>query len=377
MLPVGGKPVVQHVVEELADAGIERVVFVTGRGKESIQDHFDHDPVHAHARAARRRRADRPARLRAHGRDVRLHAPAGPARARRRRALRRGVHRRRPVRRRARRRDHRHPRAQRNRQAAGRGAGGTRRRLRDRRPRGPARASPGGRDGQLEARRRLAFRDVENLTGSLGTCPRRTLRPRPQIVVGARHRPALSRRSSSPTHGSASGVACSTLRRIARRLHDGTYKAPPGSAVSAPGYGPAFPLRDGGRVWSCRLQNRGLSGPSYAVRCTRGASSLSWRTGETARKPIAGSRCGLDLVDSGAATRVYLTPISRRSGISCAAARQVVRGAFGRLGQSRVFCDGTDRYAGWVIRHVGPTTSLHARFTKGKRRFEVQSQGSC
>jgi UTP--glucose-1-phosphate uridylyltransferase len=45
MLPVGGKPVVQHVVEELADAGIERVVFVTGRGKGSIQDHFDHDPV--------------------------------------------------------------------------------------------------------------------------------------------------------------------------------------------------------------------------------------------------------------------------------------------------------------------------------------------
>ena len=45
MLPVGGKPVVQHVVEELADAGIERVVFVTGRGKGSIEDHFDHDPV--------------------------------------------------------------------------------------------------------------------------------------------------------------------------------------------------------------------------------------------------------------------------------------------------------------------------------------------
>ena len=44
MLPVGGKPVVQHVVEELAAAGIERVVFVTGRGKGAIQDHFDRDP---------------------------------------------------------------------------------------------------------------------------------------------------------------------------------------------------------------------------------------------------------------------------------------------------------------------------------------------
>lgn len=43
MLPVGGKPVVQHVVEELAVAGVERVVFVTGRGKGAIEDHFDRD----------------------------------------------------------------------------------------------------------------------------------------------------------------------------------------------------------------------------------------------------------------------------------------------------------------------------------------------
>jgi len=43
MLPVGGKPVVQHVVEELAGAEIERVVFVTGRGKGAIEDHFDCD----------------------------------------------------------------------------------------------------------------------------------------------------------------------------------------------------------------------------------------------------------------------------------------------------------------------------------------------
>jgi UTP--glucose-1-phosphate uridylyltransferase len=43
MLPVGGKPVVQHVVEELAGAGVQRVLFVTGRGKHSIEDHFDAD----------------------------------------------------------------------------------------------------------------------------------------------------------------------------------------------------------------------------------------------------------------------------------------------------------------------------------------------
>jgi UTP--glucose-1-phosphate uridylyltransferase len=44
MLPVVGKPVVQYVVEELAAAGIGRLLFVTGRGKTSIEDHFDPDP---------------------------------------------------------------------------------------------------------------------------------------------------------------------------------------------------------------------------------------------------------------------------------------------------------------------------------------------
>lgn len=41
MLPVGGKPVVQHIIEELVANGIERVVFVTAPGKEAIQAHFD------------------------------------------------------------------------------------------------------------------------------------------------------------------------------------------------------------------------------------------------------------------------------------------------------------------------------------------------
>jgi UTP--glucose-1-phosphate uridylyltransferase len=44
MLPVVGTPVVQYVVEELARAGIERVLFVTGRRKRAIEDHFDADP---------------------------------------------------------------------------------------------------------------------------------------------------------------------------------------------------------------------------------------------------------------------------------------------------------------------------------------------
>lgn len=41
MLPVGRKPVVQYVVEELTRVGMTRVVFVTGPGKASIENHFD------------------------------------------------------------------------------------------------------------------------------------------------------------------------------------------------------------------------------------------------------------------------------------------------------------------------------------------------
>src|SRR5580704_17400920 len=41
MLPVGRKPVVQYIVEELAMSGIRRILFVTGPGKTSIENHFD------------------------------------------------------------------------------------------------------------------------------------------------------------------------------------------------------------------------------------------------------------------------------------------------------------------------------------------------
>jgi UTP--glucose-1-phosphate uridylyltransferase len=44
MLPVARKPIVQYVVEELVSNGIEQILFVTGRSKGSIEDHFDHDP---------------------------------------------------------------------------------------------------------------------------------------------------------------------------------------------------------------------------------------------------------------------------------------------------------------------------------------------
>jgi len=41
MLPLVDKPLIQYVVEEAVASGIESVVIVTGRGKASIEDHFD------------------------------------------------------------------------------------------------------------------------------------------------------------------------------------------------------------------------------------------------------------------------------------------------------------------------------------------------
>ncbi|ACK52581.1 UTP-glucose-1-phosphate uridylyltransferase [Methylocella silvestris BL2] len=41
MLTIVDRPVLQHVVEEAAEAGIEHFIFVTGRGKAVIEDHFD------------------------------------------------------------------------------------------------------------------------------------------------------------------------------------------------------------------------------------------------------------------------------------------------------------------------------------------------
>ena len=41
MLPIVDKPLVQYAVEEVAASGIPMVVFVTGRGKQAIENHFD------------------------------------------------------------------------------------------------------------------------------------------------------------------------------------------------------------------------------------------------------------------------------------------------------------------------------------------------
>lgn len=44
MLPVVDKPLIQYAVEEARAAGIEHFIFVTGRGKAALEDHFDHAP---------------------------------------------------------------------------------------------------------------------------------------------------------------------------------------------------------------------------------------------------------------------------------------------------------------------------------------------
>src|SRR6202142_2687716 len=41
MLPVVDRPLIQHVVDEARQAGIEHFIFVTGRHKAVIEDHFD------------------------------------------------------------------------------------------------------------------------------------------------------------------------------------------------------------------------------------------------------------------------------------------------------------------------------------------------
>ncbi|MBU9324528.1 UTP--glucose-1-phosphate uridylyltransferase GalU [Burkholderia gladioli] len=41
MLPIVDKPLIQYAVEEAIEAGITELIFVTGRGKRAIEDHFD------------------------------------------------------------------------------------------------------------------------------------------------------------------------------------------------------------------------------------------------------------------------------------------------------------------------------------------------
>lgn len=43
MLPIVDKPTIQYIVEEAVESGIEDIIIVTGKGKRSIEDHFDNN----------------------------------------------------------------------------------------------------------------------------------------------------------------------------------------------------------------------------------------------------------------------------------------------------------------------------------------------
>jgi UTP--glucose-1-phosphate uridylyltransferase len=58
MLTVVDRPLIQHVVDEARDAGIEHFIFVTGRNKGIIEDHFDRAPELEEALAARGKTAE-------------------------------------------------------------------------------------------------------------------------------------------------------------------------------------------------------------------------------------------------------------------------------------------------------------------------------
>ena len=53
MLTVVDRPLIQHVVDEAREAGIEHFIFVTGRNKVAIEDHFDKQPELEETLAAR------------------------------------------------------------------------------------------------------------------------------------------------------------------------------------------------------------------------------------------------------------------------------------------------------------------------------------
>lgn len=53
MLPIVDKPLIQYAVEEAFNSGIEEVIFVTGRNKTALEDHFDHSCELEHILMAR------------------------------------------------------------------------------------------------------------------------------------------------------------------------------------------------------------------------------------------------------------------------------------------------------------------------------------
>ncbi len=108
MLTVVDRPVLQHCVEEAREAGIEHFVFVTGRNKAVIEDHFDiaYEMEETLQRRGKLKELEGLMRRSSGRRRDQLHPPAIAARPRPRRLVRARHHRRRALRRAAARHDH-------------------------------------------------------------------------------------------------------------------------------------------------------------------------------------------------------------------------------------------------------------------------------
>ena len=100
MLTVVDRPLIQHVVDEAMEAGIEHFIFVTGRNKSVIEDHFDRQFELEQVLAERGKTAElaRSERRSARAGKHQLHPAAGAARARSRGVVRARAGRQRAVR---------------------------------------------------------------------------------------------------------------------------------------------------------------------------------------------------------------------------------------------------------------------------------------
>ena len=106
MMPIVDKPLIQYAVEEAVAAGMTEMIFITGRGKRAIEDHFDKafELEHELAQRGSKDLLKIVQRHPAEERQLHLRAPAAGAGAGTRRPVRAAGGRRRAVRGRARRR---------------------------------------------------------------------------------------------------------------------------------------------------------------------------------------------------------------------------------------------------------------------------------
>jgi hypothetical protein len=100
----------------------------------------------------------------------------------------------------------------------------------------------------------------------------------PRFIVGQANSTAYPN-MQLPARGRESRSSCTTLRRMARRIDAGEYRVPAWAWVASPAFGPPFLVTDEAPAWACDVQNNGLSGPSYTIRCDSKTARLSWSTG--------------------------------------------------------------------------------------------------